>query len=112
MTYQWSLHIRKFDLRGVFTLVGEFVSESVSGHDIRVNNTGTTTSNHGPYTTLGVQHRKFKRDTSGRIELLDVGFLLGQVATERRRPDLYDTNYQLRSLKTREYVVPWEVRDQ
>jgi len=32
-TYQWSSHIRKFDLRGVFTLVGEFVGKSVRGNE-------------------------------------------------------------------------------
>ena len=73
---------------GVFSVVGKFVGETVSGNGIRVDDGSTTTSNHGPYATLWVQHSKLQGSTGGAIELLNVGFFLGQVATEGGWPNL------------------------
>lgn len=72
----------------VFTIVGELVSEAVGGNGIRVDDASTATGNHSPNTTLRVEDRQFERSTSRSIELLDVRFFLGQVTTERSRPDL------------------------
>jgi len=72
----------------VFTVVGKFVGETVGSNSVRVDNGGTTTSNHGPDTALGVQDGELEGSTSRGIELLDVSFLLGQITTEGCRPDL------------------------
>lgn len=71
----------------VFTVVGELVSEPSSGDSIGVDDGGTTTSDHGPNSTSGVEDGKLERSTSRGIELLDVGLFLGQISTERSGPN-------------------------
>lgn len=73
----------------VFTVVSKLMSESMSSDGIRVDDGSTTTSNHGPDTTLGVKDSELQRSTSRTIKFLDVRLLLGQVTTERSWPDLY-----------------------
>ena len=49
---------------------------------------GGTTGNHGPDAAFGVQDGELEGSTSGCIELLDVGFFLGDITTQRSGPDL------------------------
>ena len=62
--------------------------ESVSSDGVGADDGGTTTGNHGPDAAFGVQDGELEGSTSGCIELLDVGFFLGEITTERSRPDL------------------------
>ena len=47
-----------------------------------------TTSDHGPDTAFWFQGGELEGGTGGGIELLDVGFFLGEITTERSGPDL------------------------
>ena len=76
---------------GVLAVVGKLVREAVRSNGVRVDNGGTTTSNHGPDASLGVEDGKLQRSTGGAIELLDVRLLLGQITTEGSGPDLQTT---------------------
>ena len=80
---------------GVFSVVCEFVGETVGSDGIRVNNGSTTTCDHGPDTTFWVQHSKLQGSTGGTVKLLNVGFFFSQVTTEGGWPNLYAK--QLRS---------------
>lgn len=71
----------------VFTVVGEFMSESSCGDSVRVDDGGTTTCDHGPNSTFLVENSQFEGSTGGSIELLDVGLLFGQITTERSGPN-------------------------
>ena len=64
------------------------MSKAVGRNSIGVHHRGTTTSDHGPYAAFGVENGELKRRTGRAIKLLDVCFLLCEVATKRRRPDL------------------------
>lgn len=75
----------------ILAIVGKFVGVTVGSDGIGIDDGSTTTSDHGPDAALSVEDSKFEGGTSGAIELLDVRFLLGQVTTERRRPDLRQT---------------------
>ena len=72
----------------VFSVISKFMREPMCGNSIRVDDRGTTTSDHGPYTTLSVEDGEFERSASGTVEFLDVGFFFGQITTEGGRPDL------------------------
>lgn len=68
---------------GALVMSGYVMKERKSSEDhSRVNNTGTTTSNHGPHSTFSVKDGKLKRCTSRGIKLGNVGFLFGQVSAE------------------------------
>lgn len=71
----------------VLSVVGKLMGESSSGNGVRVDDGSTTTSDHGPDSTGRVEHGKLERSTSRRVELLNVGLLLGQISTERSGPD-------------------------
>lgn len=89
----------------VFTVVGELVSETVSSNGVavkarivslaliriricwiednsRVDDGSSSSGNHGPDTTLGVEDGQFEGSTGRSIELGNVSFFLGQVTTE------------------------------
>jgi hypothetical protein len=80
LTFSWGTTI--------FTVVGELIGISMSGDSVRVNNTGTTTGNHGPDAALGIENSEFEGSTGRGIEFLDVCLLFGQITTEGSRPDL------------------------
>ena len=71
----------------VFTIVGELVSEPGGSDGVRVDDRGTTSSDHGPDSSFGVEDGELERSTGRSVELLDPGLLLGQVSTERSGPD-------------------------
>ena len=64
------------------------MSITVGCNGVRVDDRSTTTCDHCPYPTLGIEDGKLKRSTSRTVELLDVGLLLCEVTAEGRRPDL------------------------
>jgi hypothetical protein len=72
------------------------------GDGVRVDDRGTTTSDHGPYAAFGVEHGEFKRSTGRAVQLLDVGFFLGQITTEGSWPNLETTNVNSNILSARE----------
>jgi hypothetical protein len=76
----------------VLSIVGKLMRETMRGDRVRVNDRSTTSSNHSPHTALGVEDGELERSAGGRIEFLDVGFFLSQIATERSRPDLMEEN--------------------
>lgn len=73
---------------GVLSVVGKLVSVTVCSNGIRVDDTGTTTSDHSPDTTLSIEDSQLEGSTGGTVEFLDVSFFLGQVTTEGGGPDL------------------------
>jgi hypothetical protein len=48
----------------------------------RVDDRSSSSSNHGPDASLSVENGELETGTGGRVELGDVGFLLGEVASE------------------------------
>lgn len=74
----------------ILSVVGKLIREPMCGNSIGVNDRSTTTSNHSPNTALSIENSELERSASGSVELLDVGFFLGQVTTEWSRPDLQD----------------------
>jgi hypothetical protein len=57
----------------------------VSGDGVRVDDRSSSTGNHGPDATLGVEDGELEGGTGRTVELGDVGFLGGEVATETGR---------------------------
>lgn len=77
----------------VFTVVGEFASETGRGDGVGVHDGSTTTSDESPHTASGVENGELERSTSLCVHLSDVGLLLAHLATERsgevqRGPDI------------------------
>ena len=72
----------------ILPIVGELISITVSGNSVRVDNTGTTTGNHGPDSTLSIENSQFQGSTGRTVKFLNISLFLGQVTTKRGRPDL------------------------
>lgn len=68
---------------GVLTVVGELADEASRGNGISVHDGGTTTSNQGPDTAVGVEDGKLEGSTGLSIHLGDELLLLAQLTTER-----------------------------
>lgn len=68
---------------GVLTVVGELADEASGGNGVSVHDGGTTTSNEGPDTAVGVEDGELEGSTSLGIHLGDELLLLAQLTTER-----------------------------
>ena len=68
---------------GVLTVVGELTDEASGGNGIGVHDGGTTTSNQGPDTALGVEDGELERGTGLSIQLSDELLLLAHLTAER-----------------------------
>jgi hypothetical protein len=61
----------------VLAVVGELVCETSSCDGVRVHDGGTSTCDHGPDASIGVQNGEFQRSPGGSIQFLDVCYCKG-----------------------------------
>ena len=66
----------------VFTVISEFVSESMSGDSVGVDDRSSTTSDHSPDSSFGVENGQFERSTRRSVESSDVSFFLCEISSE------------------------------
>ena len=69
----------------VLAVVGEFADEASGGDSVGVDDGGTTTSDEGPDTTVGVEDGKFERGTGLSVHVGDELLLLAHFTTEGSR---------------------------